>query len=136
MTVAESIAARTGYWLRVSIAWDGLCQAFFHFGEIGLTISARAGTAQAHAAPWGQPVYWRHAWGVWLFSALDYCWPFGRDKTTGESHCIGAEKNDCIRAVKGPIKQILGDPVVVAKHDLYEFRRDLLAELTKILGDA
>jgi len=44
------------YLLRIAIAFDGLCEAFLHYGTIGVTISARAATARNHG----------HKWGCWL----------------------------------------------------------------------
>lgn len=87
--------------MRVCIAWDGLVQACTNFGTIGITISSRAGTAAAHGHKWGLITWW----------LLDRVWPFGRDPTTGESHCKGAIRNDIARA-QAAIDQ-LNDPVVV-----------------------
>lgn len=44
------------YFIRILIAFDGLCQAVFRYGTIGVTISARAATARHRG----------HRWGCWL----------------------------------------------------------------------
>jgi hypothetical protein len=79
-----------GYGLRVSIAVDQLGQAACNKGILGITISARSGTAEAQKPP--------HRWGVWLSWLLDRMWPFGRDPKTGERHVVGAIKGDRWRA--------------------------------------
>lgn len=94
------------YLLRVCIALDGFVQACCHFGTIGVTISARAGTAAAHGHRWGLVAWW----------LLDRVWPFGKD-ADGTSHCKSAIHNDVARARK--VISELTDPVVVdylAKH--------------------
>ena len=90
------------YLLRVAIAVDGFVQACANRGTIGITISARAGTAAAHG----------HRWGLSLWWLLDRAWPFGRDPVTGESHCHAAILNDKKRA-QAAIDE-LNDPVVTA----------------------
>jgi hypothetical protein len=79
-----------GYLLRVSIAFDQLVQAACNRGILGITISARAGTAEAQTPP--------HKWGLWLSRLLDWMWPFGRDPLTGERHVVGAIRGDRWRA--------------------------------------
>lgn len=90
------------YILRIWIAIDAMVQASFRFGNIGVTISSRIGTAAAHGHRWGLI-------GWWL---LDHTWPFGKDPVTGESHCKSAIENDIIRA-KAAITE-LEDPIVQA----------------------
>ena len=90
------------YLLRVAIGTDALLQACSNFGTLGITISARAGTAAAHG----------HSWGLFLWWLLDHTWPFGKNPVTGESHCAAAIRNDVARARKA-IRE-LNDPVVVA----------------------
>lgn len=77
-----------GYLLRVSIAIDQLIQACCNRGVLGVTISARAGTAETN----------RHRWGIWLSWLLDRLWPFGLDPQTLERHVVGAIKGDRWRA--------------------------------------
>jgi len=88
------------YWLRVCIGFDAFVQSLFRFGTLGITISSRAGTAAAHGHRWGLITWW----------LLDHCWPFGKDKITGESHCAGAIRNDIARARAAVLE--LSDPVV------------------------
>jgi len=95
-------ATLKAYLLRVAIAIDGFVQACANRGTIGITISARAGTAAAHG----------HRWGLWMWWLLDRMWPFGRDPVTGKSHCHGAIDNDKLRA-QAAIDE-LNDPVVTA----------------------
>lgn len=124
MTVAEMLDRKTGWWMRMMIAGDAILALGWRDGVPGVTMSSRMGTAAAHGHRWGSVSFW----------LLDRCWPFRKDPTTGESHCVGAEKSDSIRAVRA-IRECLGDPVVVEKHGLQQFKRELLVELTKILED-
>ncbi len=103
-TVLNRIAA---WWLpfllRLSIAFDDFCQAWFRGGTIGVTVSSRIGIAAAHG----------HLWGICGWQLLDICWPFRRDPVTGQSHCAGAWQSDCARA-REAIARIEGDAVVQA----------------------
>lgn len=91
----------TGYFLRVSIGFDALAQAMTNFGILGITVSARSWTAKAN----------NHRWGIWMVAFLDWAVirvrrngklicsiGFGKDPVTGESHCLGAWRNDQLRA--------------------------------------
>jgi hypothetical protein len=71
------------YFLRVAIAFDQFVQACCNKGTIGITISARAGTAEAHGK----------RWGIWLSWLLDRTPGFG-----GPGHCLAAIRNDRLRA--------------------------------------
>lgn len=88
--------ANPGYLLRNSIAWDQAGQAAMGRGILGITISARAGTAEADYYSGARERH--HLWGVWLSWLLDRVWPFGRDPATGERHVVGAIKGDRWRA--------------------------------------
>ena len=81
------------YFTRISIAIDALGQAFFRYGNIGVTISSRAGTADAHGK----------RWGCWLCKMLDRIDP---------NHCKKAIRNDRLRA--HAVLKELGDPRVAA----------------------
>ncbi len=72
------------YWLRIAIALDACIQAFFRVGVLGVTISARAGTAKAHG----------HLWGCWLCRLLDHSAWIG----FGPGHCEDAIIHDRERA--------------------------------------
>ena len=110
--------------LRVAIALDAFIQAWFRGGVLGVTISSRCGTAADHGHWWGIA-------GDWL---LNHCWPFGPDKCTGESHCTGAIKNDSLRAVYA-LGELLGDPKVVDKRNLHEFKKVVLDMVKQILEE-
>jgi len=84
--------ANPGYLLRNSIAWDQACQAAMGQGQLCITISARAGTAEYDYEHGTHERH--HLWGVWLSWLLDRVWPFGPDKITGERHVVGAIKGD------------------------------------------
>lgn len=88
--------AKPGYGLRNSIAWDQAGQAAMGRGRLGITISARSGTADYDYEHGAQEKH--HLWGVWLAWLLDRCWPFGCDPVTGERHVVGAIKGDRWRA--------------------------------------
>lgn len=88
------------YLLRVVIALDACGQAFLRFGTLGVTLSARIGTAAAHGHAWG------HA-GVWVLErSIPLRWIFG------PGHCAGAIRHDIERA-RAAIAE-LSDPVVSA----------------------
>lgn len=78
------------YLLRILIAFDGLCQAFFRFGTIGVTISARAATARHRG----------HRWGCWM---CDYF----LDRIQA-NHCELARLGDMRRA-KAAIDELTED---------------------------
>jgi hypothetical protein len=80
----------SAYLLRVAIAFDAFVQALFRYGTLGVTISARAGTAKAKD----------HRWGCWLCAALDWLDP---------GHCGKAIKNDRRRA-RAVLKELEGYP--------------------------
>jgi len=75
----------SAYLLRIAIALDAFVQATFRVGVIGVTISARAGTAKAHG----------HRWGCWLCAALDHATWIG----FGPGHCEQAIISDRERAL-------------------------------------
>jgi hypothetical protein len=91
--LAASSYANPGYFLRVMIAIDDFLQAASDRGILGITISARSGTAEVHG----------HRWGIILSRMLDHhiplIWPFGKDPKTGERHVVGAIRGDRWRAV-------------------------------------
>lgn len=88
--------ADPGYFLRVSIAFDDVGESMMGRGIQGVTISARAGTAEYDYQHGAHERH--HLWGVWLSWLLDRVWPFGRDPATGERHVVGAIKGDRWRA--------------------------------------
>jgi hypothetical protein len=90
-----------GYFLRVSIGFDALVQAMCNFGVLAVTISARAWTAKCNG----------HPWGIRMVSFLDWCPGFGKDPVTGESHCLGAWRNDQLRA-QAAIDSLREDSVI------------------------
>jgi hypothetical protein len=92
-------AIRYGYVHRTLLADDELIQAHFNFGMMGVSISARSGTAKAHG----------HRWGCWLCDFLDWAkWlGFGKDPVTGQGHCESAIQNDRLRAL-ATLKELEG----------------------------
>jgi hypothetical protein len=107
------------------IAGDAMIALGWRYGVPGVTMSSRMGTAAAHG----------HAWGRFFFWFLDHTpWlGFGKDKVTGESHCVGAIKNDSTRAAVDALRELLGDPVVVSAFNLEPFKAELLAQVRAIL---
>lgn len=79
------------YILRVLIAFDGLIQAMFRFGNVGVTISARAGTAKNNG----------HRWGCLLCRCLDWL---------DADHCAKAIQGD-IRRARQVLKELGGGVV-------------------------
>lgn len=88
---------RTGYFLRVAIAFDAFLQAISNKGTIGVTISSRCGTGVAHG----------HRWAIWLSWFLDHTPWLG----FGPNHCRDAIFNDILRNREAILE--LTDPVVV-----------------------
>ncbi len=109
--------------LRLCIALDAFIQAFFKGGVLGVTISSRIATAASHG----------HKWGIGGDWVLNRVWPFGPNKDTGESHCQGAIKNDCLRAIL-VLKELLGDSTVVKDRNLGSFKQEVLTKVTEILA--
>lgn len=79
------------------IAFDALIQVTWRYGQPGVTMSSRIGTAAAHGKTWGRV-------GSWL---LDHTAWLG----FGPNHCREAVCNDILRA-RAAIAE-LTDPVVV-----------------------
>ncbi|MGH9807526.1 MAG: hypothetical protein ACRD9W_09755 [Terriglobia bacterium] len=104
----------TSWGLRVLIALDALIQITWRGGNPGITMSSRIGTAAAHGHAWGR-------YGFWLLDHTPWL-GFGRDPVTGQSHCIGAMRNDVLRARQAE-HELLGDPVVVSFGKMEDLKR-------------
>lgn len=90
----------SGYLLRVLIALDQLAQAISNKGLLGVTISARSGTAQAHEHEWGCVLcgFLDRAVIRWYFRDKQHSFGFGIDPVTGKGHCQQAIEGDIARA--------------------------------------
>jgi len=102
VTYLRVVAWWEHFLLRVSIAFDNLVQAFMERAVIGVTISSRSGTAEAHG----------HRWGCVMCKTILAWWPFGPDEN-GRPHCKLAIESDIARA-KAVLVALQDDPVVQA----------------------
>ena len=108
------------YPLRLAIALDSFIALTWRYAAPGVTMSSRFGTAAAHGHRYGVIASWLLDHARWL--------GFGIDPTTRESHCIGAFRGDCNRAISA-LWEILGDPVVVQYGGLENFEPEIQAAL-------
>ncbi len=102
------------YWLRILIAFDFFCEAWFRVGTLCITMSSRTFTAQAHQHKWGDLGVRFLDWAVirWTWNGKPQSIGFGRDFVTGKSHCEQAREGD-LRRLKAATDE-LNDPAVLA----------------------